>query len=86
MAGILRLGPLAAGPVIHSEIEVVMAKRCEICGKGPVAGNNVSHSKVHTRRRFMPNLVTAHIAPKGGGLAQRMRVCTRCLRTSTKSA
>lgn len=63
-----------------------MAKRCEICGKGPVAGNNVSHSKVHTRRRFMPNLVTAHIAPKGGGMVQKMRVCTRCLRTSTKSA
>ncbi|MFZ0994410.1 MAG: 50S ribosomal protein L28 [Candidatus Dormiibacterota bacterium] len=63
-----------------------MANRCEICGKGPVAGNNVSHSKVHTRRRFMPNLVTAKVAPRGGGVPQRMRVCTRCLRTSTKSA
>ncbi len=63
-----------------------MAKRCEICGKGPVAGNNVSHSKVHTKRRFMPNLVTAHITPRGGGMAQKMRVCTRCLRTTTKTA
>lgn len=63
-----------------------MAKRCEICGKGPVAGNNVSHSKVHTRRRFMPNLVVAHMAPARGRPVQRMRVCTRCLRTSTKSA
>ncbi|MGH7609418.1 MAG: 50S ribosomal protein L28 [Candidatus Dormibacteria bacterium] len=63
-----------------------MAKRCDICGKGPVAGSNVSHSKVHTRRRFLPNLVHAHIAPRGGGSPQRMRVCTRCLRTATKSA
>jgi large subunit ribosomal protein L28 len=66
--------------------EVVMAKRCEICGKGPVAGSNVSHSKVHTRRRFMPNLVTAHVVPRGGGLPQKVRVCTRCLRTSAKTA
>ncbi len=63
-----------------------MARRCEICGKGPVAGKNVSHSKVHTPRRFLPNLVAAHVVPPGGGAAQRMRVCTRCLRTSTKTA
>jgi large subunit ribosomal protein L28 len=31
-----------------------MANRCEICGKGPVAGNNVSHSKVHTRTVLCP--------------------------------
>ncbi|MGH7612070.1 MAG: 50S ribosomal protein L28 [Candidatus Dormibacteria bacterium] len=63
-----------------------MARRCEICGKGPVAGSNISHSKVHTRRRFLPNLVRATIIPRGGGAPQRMRVCTRCLRTTTKSA
>ncbi len=63
-----------------------MSKRCEICGKGPVAGSNISHSKVHTRRRFMPNLVKAHLALRPGALPQRVRVCTRCLRTATKSA
>ena len=63
-----------------------MAKRCELCGKGPAAGKNVSHSKVHTLRRFMPNLVVAHLTPKGERAARRMRVCTRCLRTSSKSA
>ena len=35
-----------------------MAKRCEICGKGPVVGRNVSHAHNKTRRRFLPNLHT----------------------------
>jgi len=35
-----------------------MAKKCEICGKGPQYGHNVSHSKVRTNRRFLPNLQT----------------------------
>ena len=60
-----------------------MSQRCEICGKGPVSGNNVSHSKVHTKRRFMPNLQTAHITVKGRLV--RARVCTRCLRTAAKA-
>ena len=33
-----------------------MAKRCAICGKSPQYGHNVSHSKVRTNRRFLPNL------------------------------
>lgn len=33
-----------------------MSKRCEITGKGPITGNNVSHSHRKTRRRFLPNL------------------------------
>ena len=35
-----------------------MAQRCEICGKGPMSGNNVSHAHNKTRRRFLPNLHT----------------------------
>ena len=35
-----------------------MAKVCQVTGKRPVAGNNVSHAKNHTRRRFLPNLQT----------------------------
>ena len=60
-----------------------MAKRCDICGKGPVAGNNVSHSKVHTKRRFMPNLHAATLSV--GGRLQRVRACTRCIRTESKA-
>jgi len=39
-----------------------MARRCELTGKGPVSGNNVSHAMNKTKRRFLPNLcnVTLH--------------------------
>lgn len=33
-----------------------MSKICEVTGKGPMTGNNVSHAKNRTRRRFLPNL------------------------------
>lgn len=57
-----------------------MAKRCEICSKGPMSGNNVSHAHNTTRRRFLPNLnrVRAVIA----GRVQRIRVCSACLRSN----
>ncbi len=35
-----------------------MARICQLTGKRPIAGNSVSHSKAHTKRRFLPNLVT----------------------------
>lgn len=55
-----------------------MAKRCEICGKGPMSGNNVSHAHNTTRRRFLPNLQHVHAVIKG--CKQRIRVCSQCLR------
>ena len=61
-----------------------MSQRCEICGKKPMVGNNVSHSKVHTKRRFMPNLQRTRITQ--GGREVRALVCTRCIRTATKAA
>ncbi len=36
--------------------EVLMARVCEVTGKGPMVGNNVSHANNKTKRRFMPNL------------------------------
>ncbi|MBV8859297.1 MAG: 50S ribosomal protein L28, partial [Acidobacteria bacterium] len=38
-----------------------MAKRCEVCGKGPQFGNNVSHANNRTRRRFDPNLQSIRV-------------------------
>ncbi len=35
-----------------------MSKVCQVTGKSPMTGNNVSHAKNHTRRRFLPNLHT----------------------------
>jgi large subunit ribosomal protein L28 len=61
-----------------------MAQRCAICGKGPQFGHHVSHSKVHTKRRFMPNLHKARVTIDGR--SQTALVCTRCLRTQAKSA
>ncbi len=57
-----------------------MAKVCEVCGKKPVTGNNVSHAHNKTRRRWMPNLQRVRVAA-GGGNAKHIRVCTRCIRS-----
>ncbi|MCW8195651.1 50S ribosomal protein L28 [Proteobacteria bacterium 005FR1] len=35
-----------------------MSRVCQVTGKAPMTGNNVSHAKNHTRRRFLPNLHT----------------------------
>jgi len=56
-----------------------MAKRCEICGKGPMSGNNVSHAHNKTRRRFLPNLKSVRSVLKGQ--VKRVKVCSSCLRS-----
>jgi large subunit ribosomal protein L28 len=55
-----------------------MSKRCEICNKGPMFGNNVSHANNKTRRRFEPNLQSVRALVNGA--ARRVRICTRCLK------
>ncbi len=55
-----------------------MAKRCEICGKGPLAGHHVSHSNNRTPRRWLPNLQKIRVLVNG--TAQRMKVCTSCIK------
>jgi large subunit ribosomal protein L28 len=63
-----------------------MAKRCEVCNKGPVVGRTVSHAHNVGPRRFEPNLQTVRALVNGA--TKRMRVCTRCLRDGkvTKAA
>jgi len=56
----------------------VMAKRCEVCGKGPMAGNNVSHAMNKTKRRWLPNLQSIRISERGTN--RTAKVCTACLR------
>ena len=57
-----------------------MAQRCDICGKGPQFGSRVSHAHNVTNRRFNPNLQKVR-AVLENGTHQRIRVCTRCLRS-----
>ncbi len=59
-----------------------MSKRCALCGKDPVSGHAVSHSNIKNLRRFEPNLQTVRL--EVGGRSRRVRICTRCLRTSRK--
>ena len=56
-----------------------MAQRCDICGKGPMVGNNVSHAHNKTRRRWLPNLQKMRVVYQGS--VRRLKVCTRCLRS-----
>ncbi len=55
-----------------------MSKVCEICGKKPGFGNNVSHANNTTKRRWYPNL--QRVRALVDGKPKRMTVCTSCLR------
>jgi large subunit ribosomal protein L28 len=55
-----------------------MARRCEICGKGPLVGNNVSHANNKTKTRSLPNLRSVRALVDGS--VTHLRVCTRCLK------
>ncbi len=58
-----------------------MARRCELTGKGPMSGNNVSHAKNRTRRRFLPNLVDVTVASDVLGRSFKLRISASALRT-----
>lgn len=61
-----------------------VSKRCVLCGKDPASGHAVSHSNIKNLRRFEPNLQTVRL--EVDGVTRRVRICTRCLRTSRKHA
>ena len=60
-----------------------MSRRCELTGKGVMSGNNVSHAKNKTRRRFLPNLQAATFTSEVLG-SVKLRVSTRAIRTVEK--
>jgi large subunit ribosomal protein L28 len=62
-----------------------MARRCMISGKGPMSGNNVSHAKNRTKRRFLPNLRTVRITLEDG-TSRNIRICAKELRTLKKNS
>ena len=57
-----------------------MSMRCDVCGKGPQFGNNVSHANNKTRRRFNPNLQAVRVKLENGSNG-RKKVCTRCIKS-----
>lgn len=59
-----------------------MPRVCDVCGKGPQFGNNISHAHNVTKRRWEVNLrpVKARLKSSAGPV-RRMRVCTSCLRS-----
>ena len=55
-----------------------MAAVCELCGKGPGFGNNVSFSHRRTPRRFNPNI--QRVRATVGGTPRHLYVCTSCIK------
>ena len=61
-----------------------MAKVCQITGKGPMVGNNVSHANNKTKRRFLPNLQYRRFWVESQNCWVRLRVSSAGLRTIDK--
>ncbi len=62
-----------------------MSRKCAITGKGPMSGNNVSHAKNRTKRRFLPNLRTVRVTLEDG-TRRKIRVAASTLRTMKKNS
>jgi large subunit ribosomal protein L28 len=56
-----------------------MSKMCEVCGKKPLVGHNISHAHNLTKRRFNPNLQKVKTLQKGR--VKKMMVCTSCIKS-----
>lgn len=64
---------------------MTMARVCQVTGKGPITGNNVSHANNKTRRRFLPNLQTRRFWVESENRWVRLRVSASALRTIDKN-
>jgi large subunit ribosomal protein L28 len=56
-----------------------MARVCDLCGKGPSFGHNVSHANNKTNRRWQPNLQRVRVLVDG--TPRRIRACTQCIKS-----
>ena len=61
-----------------------MSRVCQVTGKGPVTGNNISHANNKTRRRFLPNLKHHRFWVESENRFVRLRVSTKGMRTIDK--
>jgi large subunit ribosomal protein L28 len=58
-----------------------MSRICEVCGKRPLKGYNVSHAHNRTKKISYPNLQKVRVL-QSSGRVKRMKVCTRCIRSN----
>ena len=58
-----------------------MSRRCELTGKGPMSGNNVSHANNKTRRRFLPNLQDVTLISDALGRSFKFRISSAAIRS-----
>lgn len=58
-----------------------MSRVCELTGKGPMVGNNVSHANNKTKRRFLPNLQDVTLMSEALGRSFKLRVSAAALRS-----
>ncbi|OHD59611.1 MAG: 50S ribosomal protein L28 [Spirochaetes bacterium GWF1_49_6] len=54
-----------------------MSRKCDLCAKGPVTGNSVSHSHKKTRTRWVPNLRSINAIIDGK--EKKIKICMDCL-------
>lgn len=62
-----------------------MSQVCQVTGKRPMAGNNVSHANNTTRRRFMPNIQTKRFWVASENRFVKLRISTQGIRTIDKN-
>ncbi|MDD5475574.1 MAG: 50S ribosomal protein L28 [Syntrophales bacterium] len=58
-----------------------MSRICDICGKKPSVGNNVSHANNKTKRMWYPNIQKIRVIDGKTGASKRTKVCTQCIRS-----
>lgn len=58
-----------------------MSRICELTGKGPMVGNNVSHANNKTKRRFLPNLNDVTLQSESLGRGVKLRISAAALRS-----
>lgn len=62
-----------------------MSRVCQVTGKRPVTGNNVSHSQIKTKRRFLPNLHSHRFWVEGEKRFVKLRVSSKGMRIIDKN-
>lgn len=58
-----------------------MSKQCDICGKKPMVGSNISHAHNVNKRRFNPNLQKVRALHEGR--VQKIQACTNCIKSGS---